>query len=152
YEATATALGGGEKVHPFVADITDAGAVDAQIDLLTQSGLEPSDVIHCSAGGLEPVLRDLVRLSMGLRRVSGAELDRAHAAAMVELAQLSIDARDMSMLMNFTAPSRLLARLAERLPGGATITFYTSLWSSMYPHPQVPAYYRSLAESKRRME
>ena len=152
YEAAAAALGGDRRIHPFVCDIRDEHLTRDRIHELRDQRLEPTDVIHCAAAGLESLLRDLVRISIALRRKNGIELERAHREAMAELERLSEGALEEAVYANLVAPSNLLDAVAKTLPPQATIVYFTSLWSSFQPHPQVPAYYQSLADSKQRME
>jgi NAD(P)-dependent dehydrogenase (short-subunit alcohol dehydrogenase family) len=56
------------------------------------------------------------------------------------------------MAVNLRGPKMLLDLLVPVLPAGGSVTFYSSLWSSFYPHPQIPVYYLNVAESKREME
>jgi NAD(P)-dependent dehydrogenase (short-subunit alcohol dehydrogenase family) len=143
---------GGKDVHPFIVDITDSVKVDRELERMYASGIVPTDVIHSAAGGMEPVLRDVARLSAGLRKLRGAELDRAHAAARSELAPLVADSRGAAMTVNFAAPSRLLEQVVARMPDGGNVFFYSSLWASLYPHPQVPIFYEAVAEAKLALE
>ena len=151
YEWAATELGD-HGIHPFIADITNTHQVERQLELMYSIGLEPTDVIHAAAGGLEPILKTLTRLMIGLRDLRGPELVESHAGARAELAPIVADTRELAMTVNYAAPSRLLDLLVPRLLPGGTVTFYTSLWSSLYPHPQVPIYYEAVAESKHAME
>jgi NAD(P)-dependent dehydrogenase (short-subunit alcohol dehydrogenase family) len=151
YASVATELGD-HGVYPFIADLTNADQVDQQLDLLHRGGVEPTDVILSAAGGLEPLLRDLVRVTIGLRGLRGTALDKAHAAAREELALVVADTREFAMNVNCLAPSRLLDRLVPGMAAGGSVTFYSSLWSSLYPHPQVPIYYEAVAETKHAME
>ena len=143
---------GDHGVHPFIADLTDASQVEQQLALLHRDGLEPTDVILSAAGGLGPLLRDLVRVTIGLRNLRGTELDKAEAAARNELAPLVAGTRELAMNVNCLAPSSLLDRLVPGMPAGGSVIFYSSLWSSLYPHPQVPIYYEAVAETKHLME
>jgi NAD(P)-dependent dehydrogenase (short-subunit alcohol dehydrogenase family) len=101
---------------------------------------------------MEPVLRTLTRLMTGLRRLNGADLDAAHEAAIAELAPLVDESREHAMETNFRAPVRLLEQLAPHLPPGGSVTFYSHFWASLHPHPQIPIYYRAVAESKHELE
>jgi NAD(P)-dependent dehydrogenase (short-subunit alcohol dehydrogenase family) len=150
--ASAAAELGGVGVHPFVADITDFQEVERQLDLMRAAGLEPTDVVHAAAGGLEPVLRTLARLMTSLKNLQGADRDRAHAAAREELAPIVAESRDLAMTVNYNAPSKLLDMLVRQLPNGGTVIYYISVWTSFYPHSQVPIYYQNIAESKHEME
>lgn len=150
--AEAAAELGENGVHPFIADITDQKQVEDQLDLLRSSGLEPTDVILSSAGGMEAVLRDLARLTIGLRKLRGAELAQSHEAARNELAPLVAATRELAMSVNCAGPVMLLDRLLPAMPTGGSVTFYSSLWASFYPHPQVPIYYEAVAEGKQALE
>jgi NAD(P)-dependent dehydrogenase (short-subunit alcohol dehydrogenase family) len=150
--AVAAAELGDQGVHPFIADIADSRQVERQLELMRSSGVEPTDVIHSAAGGMEPLLRDLARLMTSLRKLRGGDLDQAHAAARDELAPLVVGTRELAMTVNCLAPSRLLDQLVPRLPAGGSVTFYSSLWASLYPHPQVPIYYEAVAEAKQALE
>jgi NAD(P)-dependent dehydrogenase (short-subunit alcohol dehydrogenase family) len=101
---------------------------------------------------MEAVMRDLVRLMAGLRRRSGADRDLAHAEAREEMAQLVEGTRELAMQVNFTGPAALLERMVPKLPKGGSVTFYSSLWATHFPHPQVPVYYEVVAEAKQALE
>jgi len=144
---------GNEGVHPFIADIADSAEIERQLRLMRASGLEPTDVIHAAAGGMEPLLRDVARLTAGLRKLGGAELDRAHAAARAEVAPLVESTRELAMNVNCLSPLRLLDELVPSLPPGGTVIFYSSLWASLHPDtPQVPIFYEAVAEGKQGLE
>jgi NAD(P)-dependent dehydrogenase (short-subunit alcohol dehydrogenase family) len=152
FAKTAAELGN-DGIHPFIADITDSAEVDRQLTLMRLGGLDPTDVIHSAAGGMEPLLRDVARLTAGLRKLHGSELDRAHAAARAEVAPLVANTRELAMAVNCVYPSRLLDALAPKLPAGGTVTFYSSLWASLHPDtPQVPVFYEAVAEGKQALE
>jgi NAD(P)-dependent dehydrogenase (short-subunit alcohol dehydrogenase family) len=150
--ATAAAELGHEGVHPFIADLINPQQVEREIEILRNRGLRPTDVIHAAAGGMESVLRDLVRLMIGLRGLIGHEKDRAHAAARDELAPLVAASREFALTVNCKAPSQLLDLIVPSMAAGGTVTFYSHLWASLYPHPQVPIYYDAVAESKHAFE
>ena len=61
------------SVHPFIADLGDADSVDRALDLLDRAGVEPTDIAHCAAGGLEPMIRPLLRATAAdsIRKVPG---------------------------------------------------------------------------------
>jgi NAD(P)-dependent dehydrogenase (short-subunit alcohol dehydrogenase family) len=42
--------------------------------------------------------------------------------------------------------------MVPRLPQGGSVIFYSSLWATHYPHPQIPVYYEVVAESKQALE
>lgn len=150
YERAAAELG--PRTRPFIADVGDAEGAAEALERLVRQGVTPTDVIHSAAGGMEPVMVDLVRVMAGLRRRSGADLDRAHAAAREEMAGLVEGTRDLAANVNFAGPAALLGRLAPTLPEGGTVTFYSSLWATHFPHRQVPVYYGVVAESKQALE
>ena len=98
------------------------------------------------------MLRTLARVMTGLKSLAADDRNRAHAAAREELTPIVAASRDLAMTVNYEAPSKLLDILVPRLPSGGSVIFYISLWSSFYPHPQVPIYYQNIAESKHEME
>jgi NAD(P)-dependent dehydrogenase (short-subunit alcohol dehydrogenase family) len=151
YALTSTELGS-QGVHPFIADVTNSRQVERALDLMSGSGLMATDVIHAAAGGMEPLLPDVARLVVGLRKFRGPGLDQAHAAALEELASLVTGTRDLAMNVNYQAPSRLLDLLVQRMPDGGSVTFYSSLWASMHPHRQTPVFYKAVAEAKQALE
>lgn len=143
---------GDKGFHPFIADITDPHQVELQLELMHSTKVEPTDIVHAAAGGLEPILRTLARVATRINELRGPEREQATAAAYSELASIVADTHRMAMTVNYSAPSMLLDRLAPSLPAGGSVIFYSSLWSSLYPHPQVPIYYKAVAESKNAME
>ena len=151
YAQAASGLGD-EGIHPFIADVTDESQVERQLEILSHEGLELTDIIHAAAGGMEPVLRDLARLMAGIKRANGAERDRANSVARIELEPLVAGTRAGAMAVNFSGPVAFLTSVVPRLPKGGTVTFYSSLWASLYPHPQIPIYYEPVAEAKQALE
>ncbi|HZQ49636.1 MAG TPA: SDR family NAD(P)-dependent oxidoreductase [Candidatus Dormibacteraeota bacterium] len=147
YRAVAQELDS-DRVHPFIADLLDEGAVGAALNNLKVDGLTPTDLIHSAAGGLEGLLQDMIRIALGLRRLTGGEFDEAHAQGVRELQKLAADSLERCMTVNLEAPARLFDRVAGELGDGGSLVFYTHFWGSLFPHPQVPAYYGSIAESK----
>jgi NAD(P)-dependent dehydrogenase (short-subunit alcohol dehydrogenase family) len=151
YEAAEQALGGG-RVAPFVADLTDRDAVRRALDRLRADGHLITDVVHSAAGGLEPVIRLLMRRLMSLKRLSRPELAagledyRAFIAGPVE------ESRPFARRVNLEGPSVLFDELAPRLPAGGTMIYYTSLWSSLYGQVPPPDFYVGVAESKHAFE
>src|SRR5205823_5235874 len=134
------------RVHAFIADLLDERAVDAELRRLERDGAAPTDLVHSAAGGLEGLLKDMIRIALGLRQLTGAEFDRAHQQGVRELQGLAAESLDRSMAVNLHAPARLFARVGDQIPGGSFV-FFTHFWGSLFPHPQIPAYYGSIAES-----
>jgi NAD(P)-dependent dehydrogenase (short-subunit alcohol dehydrogenase family) len=151
YEAAAASLGGA-GLHPFIADLADPEAVAQAFQVLNSTGLRPTDVVHSAAGGMEPLIRLFMRRLTGLRRMPPEQLDEAIATLRAELAPLVGATRELAMRVNCTGPVQLLERCAPLLPDGATVIFYSSLWASFWPHPQVPVYYQAVAEAKQGLE
>jgi len=143
---------GGARFHPFVADLTDERAVNGQLQALAKRGLRPTDLVHSAAGGLEPVVRQLVRRCVALRRVPEAQLAASLESARSEVRQWVDASREGAMRVNYEAPRTLFDQLAPRLPTGGSITFYSSLWSTFYAQAEVPGFYRGIAESKLALE
>jgi NAD(P)-dependent dehydrogenase (short-subunit alcohol dehydrogenase family) len=151
YEQAAAELSSG-RTRPFVADLTDSADVERGLERLVREGGLPTDVVHCAAGGMEAIMRDLVRLTSGLRRIDAAELDRAHSAAMLEMTDLVKGTRQAAMDVNCIGPANLLKRLVPMLPVGGVVIYFSSLWATHFPHPQVPMYYSAVAEAKQALE
>jgi len=143
---------GNVRVHAFVADLGDMPTIDAAIDDLAKSGVEPTDIVHCAAGGLEPILRPLLRITAGLRRMPPSEArDQAFAAGRAELERLVGATSAKAMSVNYEGPRRLLERLGPALGGGGQIVLLSSFWSGMVGQG-CPAFYRSVADSKTLLE
>src|SRR2546430_3700683 len=143
---------GNVKVHPFVADLGDPSSVDAALDHLQASGVAPTDIVHFAAGGLEPILRPLLRITAGLRRIAPSEArDRAFKEGRAELERLVASTAAAGMAVNYDGPRRLLERLGPGLPRGGRIILFASVWSEM-AGGGCPAFYHSVADSKTRLE
>ena len=143
---------GNVKVHPLVADLGDPSSVDAALDHLRASGVAPTDIVHFAAGGLEPILRPLLRITAGLRRMAPSEArDRALAEGRAELERLVASTAAAGMAVNYDGPRRLLERLGPALPRGGQIILFASVWSEM-AGAGCPAFYHSVADSKTRLE
>jgi len=149
----AAAQVGSERVTPFLADMGEPASLDRALDELEGSGVRPSDVVHCAAGGLEPLLRPLLRATAALRRTEpGPQREAAIARHRDELDRLVHQNAERAFAVNDEGPRRLLARLASMLPDGARIIVFSSLWSEGVRRGDCPAFYWSVAESKTRFE
>ncbi len=144
---------GSERVQPFLADMGDPESIDRALDELERSGTRPTDVVHCAAGGLEPLLRPLLRATAALRRTEpGPERVAAIARHREELDRLVHEHAASAFAVNDEGPRRLLSRLAPLLPDGARVIVFSSLWSEGVRRGDCPAFYWSVAESKTRFE
>jgi hypothetical protein len=144
---------GARRVHPFIADLADLASIDLALDGLERSSVVPTDIVHSAAGGLEPMLRPLLRATTALRRRSpGPELDAALAKHREEMANRASESSALAWRVNVDGPKHLIARLAPRLPGGAHIVVYASIWSALFAAGAYPAFYRAVAESKDGLE
>jgi len=149
----AAAQVGSERVTPFLADMGKPASLERALDELEGSGVRPSDVVHCAAGGLEPMLRPLLRATAALRRTEpGPQREAAIARHRDELDRLVHENAESAFAVNDEGPRRLLARLAPVLPDGARIIVFSSLWSEGVRRGDCPAFYWSVAESKTRFE
>ena len=143
---------GNARVHPFVADLGDPSTIDLAMDNLEGSGITPTDIVHFAAGGLEPILRPLLRLTAGLRRMAPSrERDQAFAAGRAEMERLVAATSATGMAVNYEGPRRLLERIGPTMPDGGRIILFASVWSEM-AGAGCPAFYSSVAESKTRFE
>jgi NAD(P)-dependent dehydrogenase (short-subunit alcohol dehydrogenase family) len=148
----AAALLGGERVLPFIADLTDVDGVRRELEDLRDRGLRVSDVIHSAAGGLEPILRHLMRRLVRLRRLSGADMGAALETFRAEMSALVEGSRSFAIRVNLDGPCALFEQLADVLPPGGALIYYTSLWSSLYGSLDVPCFYSAIAASKHAFE
>jgi len=143
---------GNARVHPFVADLGDPSAIDLAIGHLEGSGVAPTDIVHFAAGGLEPILRPLLRLTAGLRRMAPSrERDQAFADGRAEMERLVAATSATGMAVNYEGPRRLFERIGPTMPDGGRIILFASVWSEM-AGAGCPAFYSSVAESKTRLE
>jgi len=149
----ASAQVGSERVQPFIADIGVPESLDRALDELEGSGARPTDVVHCAAGGLESLLRPLLRATAALRRTEpGPPREAAIAQHRIELERLVHENAAAAFAVNDEGPRRLLTRVAPLLPDGARIIVFSSLWSEGVRRGDCPAFYWSVAESKTRFE
>lgn len=151
--AEAAAEIGGEGVSPFIADLGDVASLETAFDDLELSLHRPTDVVHAAAGGLESILRPLLRATGRLRRMPpgperDAEMQRAHD----EIARLVQADSEKAFAVNDEGPRWLLDRVARLMPDGGRIIGYSSLWSEGVRRGECPAFYRSIAESKMSFE
>ena len=143
---------GNVRVHPFVADLGDPTSIDAALDNLERSGVTTTDIVHFAAGGLEPILRPLLRLTAGLRRMAPSkERDEAFAEGRAEMERLVAATSGAGMAVNYDGPRRLLGRIGPAMPYGGRIILFASVWSEM-AGAGCPAFYSSVADSKTRLE
>lgn len=147
----AAARVGSDRVRPFLADIGEPASLDRAIDALADARL--TDVVHCAAGGLEPLLRPLLRATAALRRTEpGPEREAALARHRDELDKLVHENSATAFAVNDEGPRRLVERVAPALPDGARVIVFSSLWSEGVRRGDCPAFYWSVAESKTRFE
>jgi NAD(P)-dependent dehydrogenase (short-subunit alcohol dehydrogenase family) len=144
---------GGKRVHPFIADLGDGASLSSALDALDRSGIRVTDIVHFAAGGMEPILKPLLKMAAGLRRMDpGQEREEAIAARQVELLALVKASAATARAVNLEGPRSLIARLAPALPDGATITLFASLWSEQGRSGPTPAWYWAVADAKNRFE
>lgn len=149
--AEAAARVGSDRVRPFLADMGDAASLDRAVDAIEKVQL--TDVVHCAAGGLEPLLRPLLRATAALKRTEpGPEREAAIARQHDEMERLVHENAATAFAVNDQGPRHLLERLASALPAGARIIVFSSLWSEGVRRGDCPAFYWSVAESKTRFE
>ncbi|TMC86517.1 MAG: SDR family NAD(P)-dependent oxidoreductase [Chloroflexi bacterium] len=111
---------GNVRVHPFVADLGDPAGIDVAIDNLEGSGNTPTDILHFAAGGLEPILRPLLRLTAGLRRIAPSQgRDQALVDGRAEMERLVAAPRANHARRRPDHPlrERLVGNGGRRLPG-----------------------------------
>lgn len=149
--AEAAAQVGSDRVRPFIADMGEAASLDRAVDAIADARL--TDVVHCAAGGLEPLLRPLLRATAAVRRTEpGPERESALARHRDELDRLVHENSASAFAVNDEGPRHLLQRLAPALPDGARVIVFSSLWSEGVRRGECPAFYWSVAESKTRFE
>lgn len=137
------------RVHSFVCDIADEEAVETELFRLALDGIQMTDLVHCAAGGLEPIMRRFVRRLVGLRSMPTARRPGAVEMLRVELRGWLAEVTELAWRINCAAPRSLTGRLLPSLPEGGHVVFYSSLWSSFYGRsPKVPAFYHTVAASK----
>jgi NAD(P)-dependent dehydrogenase (short-subunit alcohol dehydrogenase family) len=152
YKEVAAELGD-TLVRPFIADIGDRPSLERALDELDSGRVRPTDIIHCAAGGLEPILRPLLRLAAGLRRLEpGPERDDAIRRHEEEIKQLVQETSATAVNVNLDGPRHMIARLAPTLPDGARIVVFASVWSDGLREGACPAFYGAIADTKTRFE
>ncbi len=140
---------GGEDVGPFIADFADRPSLKAALERVEHAPNRPTDVVHCAAGGLEPLLRPLLRAAAALRRtVPGPDREAAIKRQHSELERFVKDNSATAFEVNLEGPRWLFERLVPMLPDGGRIVVYSSLWSEGVRGGDCPAFYWSVAESK----
>ena len=139
------------RVRPFLADLGDPESVDRALESIDDVRL--TDVVHCAAGGLEPLLRPLLRATAAIRRTGpGPEREAAMSRQKGELDRLVHESSATAFAVNDEGPRHLLARLVPKLQDGARVIVFSSLWSEGVRRGECPAFYWSVAESKTRFE
>jgi NAD(P)-dependent dehydrogenase (short-subunit alcohol dehydrogenase family) len=141
------------RVHPFIADLAEPSSIDLALDALERSGVVPTDIVHSAAGGLEPMVRPLLRAAVAQRkRPPGPERDAALAKHRDEMASRASEASAMAWRVNVDGPRQLIACLVPGLPDGGRIITYASIWSALFESGAYPAFYHAVAESKTGLE
>ena len=151
--AAAAARIGDEGVSPFIADLADPDSLEEAFDSLELSLHHPTDVVHAAAGGLEPILRPLLRATARVKRAApGGERDAVLKHERDEIEKLVRDGSRSAFAVNDEGPRWLLEHLVPRLPDGGRVITYSSLWTEGVRRGECPAFYWSIAESKLRFE
>ena len=151
--AEAAAQVGDERVAPFIADFADQASLEAGLDTIALALNRPTDIVHCAAGGLEPLLRPLLRATAALRRTEpGAAREAAIKQEQADLEKLVKENSASAFHVNYEGPRWLFERLVPMLREGGRIIVYSSLWSEGVRRGDCPAFYWSVAESKTRFE
>ena len=151
--AEAVAPIGDDRVAPFIADFADPRSLEAALDRLEMALNRPTDIVHCAAGGLEPMLRPLLRATAALRRTEpGPMREAAIARHRDELDRLVHENAASAFVVNNEGPRWLFERLVPMLRDGGRIIVYSSLWSEGVRRGDCPAFYWSVAESKTQFE
>ena len=149
----AAAQVGDERVAPFIADFADQDSLEAALERLEMALNRPTDIVHCAAGGLEPLLRPLLRATAALRRTEpGPEREAAIKLEQADLEKLVNENSASAFAVNYEGPRWLFQRLVPMLRDGGRIIVYSSLWSEGVRRGDCPAFYRSVAESKSEFE
>ena len=152
YREVAAQIAAG-RVHQFIADLADPASIDLALDALERSGVSPTDIVHSAAGGLEPMVRPLLRAAVAQRkRPPGPEREAVLDKHREEMAKRASAASAMAWRVNVAGPRHLITRLAPRLPDGARIITYASIWSALFATGAYPAFYHAVAESKAGLE
>lgn len=153
YAEAAAQVGDGDGVAPFIADFADPPSLESALDRLEMALSRPTDIVHCAAGGLEPLLRPLLRATAALRRTEpGPEREAAIKRQQALLEQLVKENARTAFEVNNDGPRWLFERLVPMLAGGGRIIVYSSLWSEGVRRGDCPAFYWSVAESKTQFE
>jgi len=151
--AEAVAPIGDDRVAPFIADFADPRSLEAALDRLEMALNRPTDIVHCAAGGLEPMLRPLLRATAALRRTEpGPMREAAIARHRDELDRLVHENATSAFEVNHEGPRWLFERLVPMMRDGGRIIAYSSLWSEGVRRGDCPAFYWSVAESKTQFE
>ena len=149
----AAAQVGDERVASFIADFAEHGSLEGALDRLEMALNRPTDIVHCAAGGLEPLLRPLLRATAALRRTEpGPEREAAIKREQADLEKLVKENSESAFAVNYEGPRWLFQRLVPMLRDGGRIIVYSSLWSEGVSRGDCPAFYWSVAESKTQFE
>jgi NAD(P)-dependent dehydrogenase (short-subunit alcohol dehydrogenase family) len=152
YEEVAAKFGG-ERLHPMIADLEERSSIEAGVRQLELDGIRPTDIVHCAAAGLEPILRPLMRSVVGLRRLPpGPDRDEAIERERKQLGRLVREHSGTATRVNFEGSRDAMSRLATSLPEGAQVIALSSMWSAGLRVGACPAFYRAVAESKVQFE
>ena len=152
YSEAATQVGD-ERVASFIADFAEHDSLEGALDRLEMALNRPTDIVHCAAGGLEPLLRPLLRATAALRRTEpGPEREAAIKREQADLEKLVKENSESAFAVNYEGPRWLFQRLVPMLRDGGRIIVYSSLWSEGVRRGDCPAFYWSVAESKTQFE
>lgn len=149
---------GGERVYPFIADVTKSDQVQGAFDLLVHLNKVPTDVVLCAAGGLEELLdpKKGVALDTGrLRRFKGEERNNRIGELKKAFILEVQNTMEYAEAINYNAQIDLVQKWIQTPSHGPRrLIFESSLWSSIYGDESVttPEFYRSIASTKHKFE
>lgn len=137
---------------PVVGDISDPREIISEIKRLKREGVEITDVVHAAAGGLEPILFNLMKkLIVPWRKKPIADEEKLPAIQKVVENHYQ-EAMRRSEKINYEGPKRFVEELISILPNGSRFIFLSSLWSSFYGQVTTPHFYEPIASLKKRFE
>ena len=143
----------GERVYPFLADITSPDQIDAALSQLKGKDVRVTDIVLAAAGGMDSFKVPLTLSMARLGRYSPEEREQGYVGFRAKEEKWVREAQKGADAVNYTGSRYLTERLRSDLPRRGVVVFLSSLWTSFREQVWVPRFYDGpVASVKKRFE
>lgn len=143
-----------DRVTPLVLDVTDIQQIRFAAEHLDETGIHPDILIVASAGGLEKLMRPMLKFLFRAQQLDPA----ARATRLSEFnAQIShwiteFEIHKQAFAVNFQGSVDAFEAMIPKLSNGGSVVYISSIPSSLAEVAQAPSFYYWIAQTKRMFE